>query len=349
MQIFLMNRDFDIVAVMDQAVRIEVRRKFFSPGSIRVKFPPHTVLPGEAYYVYCVSVNFYCALIERKERLEDGSVEVSGRMLEALLERRIIKGECLYDGRVDTCVFDAVKNNAILNRGIPYLQVSLADAFTEKVVSDASWKNLSDWSYTVLRPFGAAYRVTLDTSAKTLRLSIERGADRTRDQSNLRPVIFSERLGNVENVTVDYNENGFANVAYVEGADGTYVRYPYNIEGVLRREIYVSAKDIYPEHCATDAEYKEKLNARGAEKLSFRELSVKVSADLVGGDYYSGMFYDLGDLCEVELSNGQYYKARLTEICEVTEGGHRMTRVYFGNDPISLTEMKMEEAFSLLT
>ena len=132
MQVYLLDKNFDIVSVADQVTRLEVRRRFFSPGHISVKLPPHTIVPDSAYYVYCTDGRLSCGLIERRERLEDASVELAGRMLEALLERRIIKGECVYDGRVDTCVQDAVKNNAVLNRGIPYLEMGLSDSFSEK-------------------------------------------------------------------------------------------------------------------------------------------------------------------------------------------------------------------------
>ena len=330
--VMLLNSDFEVSCVMDSVQSLSVKRRFYSYGTMELRLAPKAVVPGSACYIYD-GESGCCAIIDRNQRLENGEVVLSGRMLEALLGRRIIKGPCQYDGLVKLCAFDAVKCNAIDDRGIPGLTLGSSSILSEKIFCDASWQNLAQWLYSELGPCGATFKVTLGDSGADLVFSIEKGRDLTRDQRPLQPAIFSERLGNVENVTVDRDSEDVYNIAYVEGSDGTCVIYPYEIEGALRREVYVSAKDISPEKCENLEDYQEKLSRRGAEKLAMHDLGVGVTADFVDGEYAAGMEYELGDLCEVELMNGVYFTTRLTGIDRVTEGGAVKTRLHFGKDP----------------
>ena len=352
MQIYFLDEDFKIVFLTDKVTRLEVKRKFFSPGRVTVRLPSGVTPTGDARYVFVSISEGVCALMERKRHLEDGSLEISGRTLEALLERRIIKGECIYDDRADTCVLDAVRRNALNDRGLHRLEVVFSDDFEENIVSDASWQSLGDWVHSVLRPFGGSFKVTLGDAGvndPVIRFSMVRGADRTMHEGVKNPLILSERLGNVENVVVDRDEEDFANVVYVQGSDGTLVEYPEDIDELERREIYVSAKDIRPERCVSEADYREKLTDRGIERLALREMSVEISADLVGGPYYAGMVCRLGDLCEVELMDGTCYKARLTEMDEIVEDGKALTKLRFGNDPVRKTDILISEAQGMLS
>lgn len=341
--VMLLNSEFEVSAVVDQVLSLSVKRRFFSFGTMELRLAPETIVPGSAYYIYD-GESGCCAIIDRNQRLENGEVVLSGRMLEALLGRRVIYGPCQYDGLVSECAFDAVKRNAIDNRGIPGLVLGSSDDLSEKIFSSASWQNLAQWLYSVLGPCGATFKVTIGEDGTDLVFSIEKGKNLTRDQSELSPAIFSERLGNVENVTVDCDDEDFYNIAYVEGYDGTCVMYPYEIEGVRRCEMYVSAKDISLEKCEDIDDYRAKLGRRGAEKLAMHDLGANITADLVGGAYTEGMRYRLGDVCEVELMNGVYYKTRLTGIDCVTEGRAVKTKLYFGKDPENRTSIGIEPA-----
>ena len=301
MEFYLLNDDFENIGILECVLEAQVIHRFHAPGEITVKLPHGIRVSSKAAYIYDPE-SLSCAVIEKVVCKHGESITLSGRKLECLLERQIVRSGGVYMGSVENAVKFAVERYAISSRAVPNLEFAeFADIDTEGIV-DLEWMPLSEWLYMTLKPYGAAFTVTLDTTCNRLYFSLVQGSDRTYGQGILPPVVFIEDDGTLLDGSYSSDLAGYANTAYVIGNDGTFVTVPeVPPSGLSRREVAISAKDIYPNSFETEEEYKAALYARGLSKLPGYGARIYFEGSDSGrADMTLGRDYFLGDLCEVE-------------------------------------------------
>ena len=329
MELYLLDGKFNCVGMVTDAVKCRVTRRFFSPGDM-VFTPLSRDLPISGEYVYDPAVG-YCGVIEGFS-YADGLTEVYSRSLEALLDRRIIHGGGRFSGNVESAVRLAVTRNAIDERNLAGLVLGDTIGLTDRGYMETSWSVLSGWIYSVLRPCGVSFSVTLDTERKVPVFSLVRYENRTRGQKNHPPVVFSESLGNVRDLSVEKDSAGFCNTAYVRGADNTCVKVTLsNTMAADSREKFVSAGDVCPDYYESSYEYESALKRRGTESLLKSPEILRGRGKVVSGGVI-GRDFELGDLCDFECAGGVSFSANITSVTYTYENGDVSVTCGFGED-----------------
>lgn len=343
MEIYFLDADFAVCGgPYDELRSVCFSEKYFSCGSFTLHMPRELFREAsEAVYVRTgfSESGVKCGRIEYVLADEDGGCEVGGIMLEGILGDRVLMGKGCISGTVTEAVIGAVSENL---RGCGVTVGECAELDDEAVLT-YEWDNLSDWLYSVLRPYGASYRITLDGGTNRPVFGIVRGTDRsTPDEGgayNPWQAVFSTSFGNLLSAAYSRSTLEMKNVVYVEGPDGTVIRAGEDAGGL--REMHKRVTDVDPADFDTDEKYRAALLARGSEILAKHRAAVTVEAAAdpeVDPEY--GRDYSLGDICDVadaelELSFG----VRLVAVDEVWESGSFMRYPYFGDEIRSIRRL----------
>ena len=115
-----------------------------------------------------------------------GECEMGGYLLESLFDDRVLAGKGCYTGTLKEAVRSAVADYL---RGCGVV-LGVDDVLPDTQVSlTYEWDTLSDWLYSVLRPFGASYRIELSPEENVPVFRIVCGTDRSSGvYSKLKPV-----------------------------------------------------------------------------------------------------------------------------------------------------------------
>ena len=342
MDLYFLNERFEpITGAVDVCSSIVWAERYFENGSFTLRFPGE-LLPSvyDAVYVRTGAENgrIKCGRITYvlSDEETEGGCEMGGRMLESLLDDRVLSGKGCWNGTLTEAVTAAVTAN------LRSCGVILGDSavISDPVSLTYEWDTLSDWLYSVLRPFGASYRIELDPDRNVPVFRIVRGADRSsgmgRDVSaNYNPgqAVFSSSFGNIASIRFERDTAGMKNVVYVEGADGTAVTVDRS-GGHLKREMYRKVTDVKPGDFADTAAYTEALRMRGEEILAKYAETYHIAAETdTDVTLIYGVDYTLGDVCDVaDDALGLSFGMRLTAVDDVTEYGTRTLYPSFGEE-----------------
>lgn len=341
MDIYFLNGEFEpITGAIDECTSVVWSERYFENGTFTLHMP-RELLPSvyEAEYVRTGVENgrIKCGRIEyiiADDEEESGSCELGGHLLESLLGDRVMSGRGCYTGTVTEAVCAAVEANL---RGCG-VELGEGVAIGTEVSLSYEWDVLSDWLYSVLRPFGASYRIELDSERNVPIFRIVCGIDRSTEGAESEPynegqAVFSASFGNITSVRFERDTSARRNVVYVEGSDGTLVTVDESGGGV-KRELYRSVSDVRPTDFADTEAYKAALRCRGVEILSGYAEVYHVSAETdVSVMPRYGIDYALGDICDVaDDTLGLAFGMRLTCVDDVTEDGMRMLYPSFGEE-----------------
>lgn len=158
------------------------------------------------------------------------------------------------------------------------------------------------------------FRLLRNFDTSQLYFSIYAGSDRTTNQTLLPPVVFSANLDNLQNTTEFTTVEGAKNVAYVYSPAGHRVVYPETIdpeiEGFERRAMLVQADDITVENPDVQAA----LLQRGLEALAQNRAYSAFDGEIdPNSQYKHGIDYFVGDLVEVQSTDGSVNQMRVVE------------------------------------
>ena len=145
-----------------------------------------------------------------------------------------------------------------------------------------------------------------------LYFKVTTGVDRTTGQAVVPPVVFSEELENLTDVSTVESDKDYKNVAYVFGKRGALeVTRPDEdpaVSGLARRVVYVVADDI-DDDIPAGAAYNEALTRRGLTELAKHKPIMAFEGEArENSSYVYGVDYNLGDLIEHrdEFGNRNY-------------------------------------------
>ena len=333
MELFFLDKDFRIVdGPIDNVLSAVWEERFYDIGKFRIIFPRSMFARAErAKYVSMRGEDgeWLCGRVEYISVSSDSECEVSGRLLEVLLDDVIMRGGEVYSGKLSDVLRDVLEAN------LSHTPVVLAEDLCRKedeVTLRTSWKNLANWLRSVLKPYMASFSVKLIRGLPTL--AIYFGRDRSMSSDDGAPrALFSTSYGNIGGVEYERDVSGMKNFAYIRGSDGRVVSVDKSSGGV-RREIYMSADEITPDQFESDEDYVAALTERGEEMLSTYAEAVCVFAECEGecGLVY-GVDYSLGDICDVADSElGLSFPLRVTGAATVFEDGECKIYPTFGDE-----------------
>lgn len=342
MDLYFLDENFEpLTGAVDACSSVVWSERYFENGSFTLHFPKE-LLPSvyDAVYVRtgvengrikCGRITYMIADDEE----DAGGCEMGGKLLESLFDDRVLAGKGCFTGTLTEAVTAAVEEN-LRDCGVV---IGDCEILSGEVSLTYEWDTLSEWLYSVLRPFGASYRIELDPDRNVPVFRIVRGTDRssgmgTEVSENYNPgqAVFSSSFGNIASIRFERDTAGMKNVVYVEGADGTVISA--DTGGRPVREMYKAAADVKPSDFSDTAAYTAALQQRGAEILANYAESYHISAETdadVSPVY--GTDYMLGDICDVaDDALGLSFGMRLTAVDDVTEYGIRRLYPSFGEE-----------------
>lgn len=326
MDIYLLDRDFEIVAIVDDYTSLIWRRKYYECGEFELHCSHmlFETIATKARYVY------------RPDRREVGIIEnyaleyptayAKGRFLERVLYNRVIypaqKIKNDTHGYAALLLVSGIMQDALsydLDGG------SIGAELSTQVTGD----NLMEYTYSLLKQAEASFYMTCDLSTKNITFGVWQGADKRET------AIFSQEWDNLKSLTYEYSDKDYRNYAIVAGQGEGNDRISVTVDktdGGTRRELYIDARDLQQDEDESLNDYKARLVQRGIDKLSEYTIVEKCETEV---DVESSLKYmtdfDLGDICTItENEHGISCEKRITECEEVYENGAFSLSVTFG-------------------
>lgn len=332
--IYVYNRDVELIGVIDFFKSLRWRRKYFEAGEFELHIPLN-----DQTIKYMKKDN----LIIREDAVEVGIVEnytindsgnngveivLYGRFLSSILDRRIIKTKINHSGKL----LDGERKILNSMTSIPRLEISETTLNSDNVVFQVSYKNVYDYLISLSKMSNIAHRIKVDIKNKKYIYENYQGLDRTEEQ-NINPRYeFSEDKSNIETATYTYSGKTEKNYALIGGQGEDTNRVMVSVSsgdysGLDLREVFVDAKNE-SQGDSTLQQYEEALKTKGIEKLIDTTESLEVT--VYAYDYKK--LWDLGDVVNIKKESwGIILKKRITEVEETIENNNQKIYATFGS------------------
>lgn len=324
MDVYLLDYNFEIAAIVDDYTSLIWRRKYYECGDFELhcSHDLFSVIATEAKYVY------------RPDRSEVGIIEnyglayptsyCKGRFLESMLRDKIIWPQVSFVGAYPSDI--ALQ---LIGSLMPDISCMSVPNIGKKITTQVTGDNLAEYLYAMLKTAEASLSLTCDLHTKQLVFSVWQGSDRRIS------AVFSTEWDNLVSMTYDYSGKDYRNYAIVAGQGEGAARISVTVDntnGKPRKELFVDARDLQQEEGESLDNYKLRLTQRGIDKLAEYVVVEKCDTQI---DTQSNLGYmrdfDLGDICTVtEVQHGISCEKRITECEEAYENGKFSLSVTFG-------------------
>lgn len=349
--IYILDGDFEIVDIIDDFKSMIWTDRYNDIGDFEL-------VVSDIKWKKILKKDYYLQ-IDQSDRLmivdhisgsidEEGSPELTftGHSLEHILTRRIIWYKFSYQGpihkAVQTLIYDNAIDPHIPARKIPNLGYSWDESIDKNLL--VAFDELhGDILYDTIKSSCDLHDVgfRMRYFNKVMSFELYRGIDRSYSQSDNLPVVFSEKLDNLQNAQFTDDNSEFKNVAYVFSENDK----PLDIEGVLdpyyldmvvgnavgldRRETFVNPtidedytynKDVY-------------MKAQGEMALKENAYTPIYEGEAIWNTetYVFNEDYFLGDIVQYEDRFGNQSRARVTEVIFSEDSSGYSTYPTFSN------------------
>lgn len=318
--------------------------------------------------LWCGGENAAVIKIVKETVNENGEkeFEVKGWTLEFFLVDKIVEGLYNKSGNnfISTIIYDMVDKMAIhpsnLNRKIPYL-VNAEDKYLGKKIDgyQKTGGSLYDALYDMAFEADIGFSILFDPYNKQLIFEVRAGVDRTQEQTENEPVVFSTDLEDILSSVYYLNVEDVKNVAMVQGEEKDGVRTTIytgdiGLKGFERKELYVDARDLQSEvrdddgteRTLTAAQYNALLVQRGNEKLAECQKTETFEAQIrqFGNVQHEfGIDYQKGDkVTVVDKQLGLSVSARITDVEEDFDDEYALVLTFGYSYPTLLQRAKRQ-------
>lgn len=315
-----------------------------------------------------------CGIIEHTEINDNASdgkmITASGRFVKSILDRRIVYSAALdgtglnyiwkcsatiLSGNVEKAVRNLIRDNAVdckfnhnrdipeidLNdedlSGIPDTIVTTTDTTTEDAEKQVTYKNLLEYSDSVLQEYSCGATMWLDRSTLRFRYKVFRGADRSRDSAENQPVIFSKEFDNLTSMTYVQDDSTSKTMALVggsgEGTDRGCALVSDWLTGLDRKEVFVDSSSIAQDETTSVADYRKQLEAQGRQSLAELQETETFDGkiDLTNSNLVYREDFNLGDLITIEDKEmSKYTNTRILSVTEVQDDNEYNIDIEYG-------------------
>lgn len=365
----ILDKSYTMVAILDMFESFVWTDRYGKAGDFTI------VVPILEHYLPYIRINYYLSIresdrlmvIENVELITDpengDKLKVSGRSLESILDRRIVYQKYEFGGTAQSVVSSAITMNAISpsdpKRKIPNLRFQTSeDSNVNKTVD--SMKVFGENVYSLSEAVCSAYNIgmkMLPEGAGGFVFSLYSGVDRSWNQTDRIPVVFSHSYENLLESNYLQSEILYASNALVRGDEDEVtmevMRRTERTE-LARREIFIDT-DLQPE-TQEYTEYVLKTDENGEPILdddgNYQYNEVTKTIKIYDLAYYNRMLmeakvemakhtvteafdgeidsyhqfiygkdYDLGDIVQVQDRYGYEGRCRVTEIMMTRDAG----------------------------
>lgn len=298
--------------------------------------------------------------IEVKRDYSDNtsSLEVKGRMLESLLDRRImLKG--VYSNSIEPAEFinRAVTRNAIspedVNRKISRLKMgTMPSSDYGPIAYEAVYSDLLDVVKRVNNMAGFGFNISPDINTKQFILNVIKGTNRTSGQTTNKQIILNKSFDNV--LTTEYSKEmkKYKTLVYIKGEGEFKTELALNYtSGIERREMFIDCSNIKQkamendvEIVIPDADYALILQNEAKDKLKKASINEILNNTLnLRSNYKYKRDFFIGDLITCSDSELNFsVDLRITGVEETwNENGYNIS-LKLGEDTINFSNAVKE-------
>lgn len=332
MDIYVLNRHFEKIGIIDYCASIIWTRRYCNEGDCELYLPADEEAlnllkvgrflkredsEGSLMLITSVSVD---------SDIENGNfLTVKGLGAEHLISNRIVWSQTTLNGTVGECVTEILTDNLINpsdeDRRMDFFDILDTSEGTETVTKQYTGDNLLAAVIELLKTFQLGFSVDFD--GQKLGFLIYRGIDRSFRQNQNSFVVFSPEYDNFLNSSSSESIETFKNVALVAGEGEGSARKKAEVgtaTGLDRVEIFVDARDISSTTSGgtlSDDEYLALLAEKGAAALAESKNEFTYEGEILPEvTFIYGIDYDLGDIVETIDFYGNQNACRITEIIE---------------------------------
>lgn len=272
---------------------------------------------------------------------ENRYVTVKGNSLLWLLSGRITvpptgEGYDVISGQVEAVMMALVDHNAVdpddSAREIPLLVCAEPQGLGGLTTWQTRYSNLLDDLTELSRVSGLGIRVDLDYHTGRMVFKVCQGVDRSADQTDRAPMIFSPGYDNVYAREYTINDTESRNTAYVAGQGEEEKRDIAVVgaenTGISRREVFVDARDL---------EDPTLLPARGKTKLADMRPVTSYECSVVESGYRED--WELGDYVTIiDREYGTWLTTQVVEAQETADANGETVTPTFGTPEKTVAE-----------
>ena len=371
MELYIFDRELNFKGILESYSSFIWRRKYSKCGDFELhcSLTPDTLNLLKKGNVIWKKDDDEAAYIEYRNLKQDTegkeTLVVKGKFLTGYLGRRIIWGIEKIKTTPELAMRYLIDKHCINpdnpDRIIPYLKLNqlkgIPDDFyylsanqttwepvamnLPEIEKQTSYKNLLEEVESIATTNKLGIRTLLDIQNKQMLFDVYQGLDRTAEQSENAPAIFSREFENVLEQEYTDSLNNFRNTVLVAGEGEGSSRELVAIEdgqGLDRYELFVDARDLQGkdenDNTIPIAEYRKLLENRGLESLAeYTDIQTFESKINVKSNLTYKEDFDLGDIVTCTSKKwGVTIDTRITEIEEVYEESGKKINVTFGNE-----------------
>lgn len=291
------------------------------PGTLLVR---DVDITSNAYYNVMVIKNYQLDF-----DIEKGwFLTISGKGLKSLLEQRIVWTRTNLTGLAEAGIRQIINDNVIApvdtERQINNFVLDPSNGFTETIDLQLFGENIAGWLVEICKTYGYGWDIYIKDGEYHFKLY--KGVDRTYNQNEVIPVVFSPEYDNLIASTYEYNVEAYQNAALIGGeGEGAEQRTATvgSAEGLQRFEAFIDGGSVSSNGEPITVEtYLKMLQEFGQTQLNQTAFTQKFSGDIVPeGLFIINEDYFLGDIVQIENEKGIKATPRIIEIIYAEEEG----------------------------
>ena len=333
MELFVLNADFESIAVIDTYESMIWTDRYNAYGDFEIYFAMDENLLEyikEDYYLWLKDSEHSMIIEDIKidaDTEEGNRLIVTGRSLESILERRIIWGQRIFSGNLQNAIQTMLNENiispSVADRKIAnFIFVPSTDSKITSLTIDNQYTG--DDLYTVIKGLceenNIGFKIVL-TDDNQFAFSLYAGADRSYDQTENPYVVFSPNFENIINSNYFSSKAGYRNVTLVAGeGEGASRKITVvgSASGLDRRELFTDARDISSDTedgTLSDAEYIAQLRTKGLKNLADHMITTAFEGEVeVTRLFKYGEDFFIGDIVQIANEYGNENSAYISEL-----------------------------------
>lgn len=278
MEIYLLDKELNILGVFQRFEAIIWNMKFHEPGNFKASFlftEKMNRLLQRGNILYKTDEQEAAVITRKYLKLDNKgqeTIQVQGYMLSRYLNQRIIWKKTVLKGTSEMVMRELVYANAIAPedsaRIIPQLELGTIKGYKDEIEKQVTYSNLQEELTAISKTAELGYRFLLDLENRKIYFDIYKGNDRTIGSEF--PCVFTRDYGNVYTQNYSEDSSNYRNVCLVGGAGEDEERVLKTVgeySGLERYEMFYNASGLSNTDISTE-EYLAQLEQKGIEKLS---------------------------------------------------------------------------------
>lgn len=303
MQIYVLDRDINILGVFSTYESILWTDKVHEPGTFKAVFvftENMNKILNRGNLIYKKDEN-QPGIITRKylkmDKYGHQTIIIQGYMVSRYLNRRIIWKKMVMKGTPEQIMRQMVEEQCInaedSNRKMPLIELGDFKGYDDEVIEkQVTYDNLQEALTDISKFSELGYGLRLDFARKKLIFEVYKGVDRTLGTEH--PCIFTRKFKNVYTQEYSEDDSNYRNVCLVGGPGEDEQRILATVgeaSGLDRYEMFYSAAGISDKDITTE-ELIGQLQQKGSEKLAAYYVAKAFESKI---NQEKAMTYALGD------------------------------------------------------